>query len=104
VILPWDRPNGRLGDHSADRPTPPPNGHRSAEHRLAEAVGLASSIGLVVAHTAILPLRVVRPATLLGEGQVASQGTAIAQHGVTVAIVDTALSPVQQRNLERAWQ
>jgi GTP-binding protein HflX len=70
---------------------------------LAEAVGLTSSIGLVVVHTAILPLRVVRPSTLLGEGQVAAQGAAIRQQGVTVTIVDGALSPVQQRNLERAW-
>ena len=52
---------------------------RSAEHRLAEAVGLTASIGLVVVHTAILPLRARRPATLLGEGQVALQGQAIAE-------------------------
>ena len=52
---------------------------------------------------AILPLRARRPATLLGEGQVAAQGEAIAAQEVTVAIVDAALSPVQQRNLERAW-
>ena len=76
---------------------------RAAEARLAEAVGLAASIGLVVVHTAILPLRARRPATLLGEGQVAAHGQALAEQQVTVAIVDAALSPVQQRNLERAW-
>ena len=76
---------------------------RAAEARLAEAVGLAASIGLVVAHTAILPLRARRPATLLGTGQLAAQGEAIAEQDVTVAIVDATLSPVQQRNLERAW-
>ena len=54
-------------------------------------------------HTAILPLRGRRPATLLGEGQVAAQARAIADAGVTVTIADAALSPVQQRNLERAW-
>ena len=65
VLLPWDR-----SDHdAASRAT-----RRSAEHRLAEAVGLTASIGLVVVHTAILPLRGRRPATLLGEGQVATQG------------------------------
>ena len=52
---------------------------RAAEARLAEAVGLAASIGLVVVHTAILPLRVRRPATLLGEGQVATLGDALAE-------------------------
>ena len=89
VILPWDRGER---DHA-----------RSAEHRLAEAVGLTASIGLVVVHTAILPLRIRRPSTLLGEGQVSLQGRAIAEHDVEVVVVDAALSPVQQRNLERAW-
>ena len=70
---------------------------------MAEAVGLAASIGLVVVHTAILPLRMRRPATLFGEGQVAAQAAALGEANVTVTIVDSALSPVQQRNLERAW-
>ena len=90
VILPWERFPG------ADQP-------RAAEARLAEAVGLAASIGLVVVHTAILPLRIRRPSMLLGEGQVSMQGQSINQHHVEVVIVDAALSPVQQRNLERAW-
>ena len=89
VILPWERPSG---EHV-----------RAAEARLAEAVGLAASIGLVVVHTAILPLRERRPSTLLGEGQVSTQAQAVADAHVTVAIIDAALSPVQQRNLERAW-
>ena len=95
VLLPWDR-----GDREPGRAA---DARRSAEHRLAEAVGLTASIGLVVIHTAIVPLRERRPATLLGEGQVSQQGRAIAEHGVTVAVIDAALSPVQQRNLERAW-
>jgi len=94
VILPWESQARR---HAvADQP-------RAAEARLAEAVGLAASIGLVVVHSAILPLRVRRSATLLGEGQVTLQGRAIGACDVTVAIVDAALTPVQQRNLERAW-
>ncbi len=39
----------------------------------------------------------------MGEGQVAAQGETIKAEGVAVAVVDAALSPVQQRNLERAW-
>jgi GTP-binding protein HflX len=54
-------------------------------------------------HEAIVPLRQRRPSTLLGEGQVAMQKTAITENEVTVTIVDAALSPVQQRNLERGW-
>ncbi len=90
VILPWERPE--RGDAT-----------RAAEARLAEAVGLAASIGLVVVHSAVLPLRLRRSATLLGEGQVELVNRAIAGQSVTVVIVDAALSPVQQRNLERAW-
>jgi GTP-binding protein HflX len=91
VILPWERPE-RHGEAA-----------RAADARLAEAIGLAASIGLVVVHSAILPLRARRPATLLGEGQVAAQEGALRAQDVTVAIIDAALTPVQQRNLERAW-
>ena len=91
MILPWENAHPRE------------EAGRAAEARLAEAVGLAASIGLVVVHEAILPLRARRPATLLGEGQAAAQGELLAEHDVTVAIVDAALSPVQQRNLERVW-
>ena len=94
VILPWER-HGRDAS-GVDQP-------RAAEARLAEAVGLAASIGLVVVHSAVLPLRLRRPSMLFGEGQVATQGQAITQNHVEVVIVDAALSPVQQRNLERAW-
>ncbi len=66
-------------------------------------MGLAASIGLVVVHSAILPLRARRPSTLLGEGQLASQRAAIEAQRVEVVIIDSALTPVQQRNLERAW-
>jgi GTP-binding protein HflX len=94
VILPWERPSRERAAGEQ---------HRAGEARLAEAVGLAASIGLVIVHSAILPLRVRRPSTLLGEGQVTVQGHAMHEHEVTVAIIDAALSPVQQRNLERAW-
>jgi GTPase len=94
VILPWTRQGGDAS--GVDQP-------RAAEARLAEAVGLAASIGLVVVHEAILPLRTRRPAMLLGEGQVSNQGQSISQNHVEVVIIDAALSPVQQRNLERAW-
>ena len=90
VILPWERPDR----HEASR---------AAEARLAEAVGLTASIGLVIVHTAILPLRAPRPATLIGSGQVAMQGEQIKAAEINVAIVDAQLSPVQQRNLETAW-
>ncbi|MCB4823189.1 GTPase HflX [Roseicella aerolata] len=89
VILPWE--GG-------------PQAPRSAEARLAEAVELARAIGLAILHQAILPLREARPATLLGSGQVAAIGEAIAAQRIELAVVDAALTPVQQRNLEREWR
>ena len=96
MILPWERPGRTAEAATVDQ-------SRAADARLQEAVGLTASIGLVVVHTAVLPLRARRPSTLLGEGQVADQAQALSEAGVTVAIVDTTLTPVQQRNLERAW-
>ncbi len=51
----------------------------------------------------IVPLRQARPATLLGSGRLAEIGARIAERGIELVIVDAPLSPVQQRNLERAW-
>ncbi|MBO1359631.1 GTPase HflX [Acetobacter sacchari] len=89
VILPWERP-----DRDQDV--------RAAEARLDEAVGLTSSIGLVVVLSAVLLLRARRPATLLGSGQVESLKAAVADKGVAVVVIDARLSPGQQRNLETA--
>jgi GTP-binding protein HflX len=94
VILPWEK-HERSGNGA--------EAGRAAEARLAEAVGLTASIGLRVVHSAILPLRARKPAMLLGEGQVATQGAILGEQEVAVVIVDAHLSPVQQRNLEKAW-
>ncbi len=80
------------------------NQARSAEARLAEAVGLAASIGLVIVHEQVFQLRSLTPATLLGKGQVEIAAAALAGAGVDVVVVDAALTPVQQRNLEKAWK
>jgi GTP-binding protein HflX len=76
---------------------------RAAEARLAEAVGLAASIGVMIVHSAIHPLRRRRPSTLLGEGQVDMVRQSLEEQEATLVIVDAALTPVQQRNLEREW-
>ncbi len=46
----------------------------------------------------------MRPATLLGSGAVATLGQAIEVEGIGIAVIDATVSPVQQRNLERAWK
>ncbi|MGE0629623.1 MAG: GTPase HflX [Hyphomicrobiaceae bacterium] len=81
---------------------------RATEHaagdRLEEAVGLACAIDLEVAESLIVPLAQPRPATLLGSGKVDEIGKLAAERGAGLVIVDRALSPIQQRNLEKAWK
>ncbi len=71
--------------------------------RLAEATGLAEAIGLDVRHAGIVPLSQLRPATLLGSGKVEEIGAIIMAEEAAVVIVDHPLTPIQQRNLEKAW-
>ena len=73
---------------------------RSAEARLDEAEGLAEAIGIVVAGRRAVRVRTVRPATLLGKGQVEEIAAAAKEHEAGLLIVDAALTPIQQKNLE----
>lgn len=68
--------------------------------RLAEAEGLALAIGVVIAHSAVLPVRQMQPNTLFGSGQVENIAIWCEQHEAELVIVDGALTPIQQRNLE----
>ena len=76
---------------------------RAPEARLAEAVRLTRSIGVKVPATRIVRLARPRPATLLGNGAIDDVKDALAEEGAALVVVDGALTPVQQRNLERAW-
>ncbi|KQW71597.1 GTPase HflX [Phenylobacterium sp. Root77] len=77
---------------------------RSSQARLDEAVGLALALDLEIRDAIIAPLRKRTPATLFGSGKVDEIGELCFQLKVDVAVVDDALTPVQQRNLEKAWQ
>ena len=76
---------------------------RNAEAKLEEIVGLARAIDLTVADAVIAPVTQIRPATYLGKGKAEEIAGLIASHGVDLAIMDCALSPIQQRNLEKVW-
>ena len=68
-----------------------------------EAAGLAAALDLVVAGALIAHIRAPRPATLFGQGKVEEIGELRRAIGADVVVVDDALTPIQQRNLERAW-
>ncbi len=76
---------------------------RDAEARLDEAVGLARAIDLTVADALIAPVGQIRPATYLGKGKVEEIVGLITGHDIELVVMDCALSPIQQRNLEKAW-
>jgi GTP-binding protein HflX len=81
----------------------PARADHSSRDRLQEAVGLAEAIGLDVELAEIFPLARPRPATLLGSGKVEEIAGRVRDHGVGLVIIDHAVSPIQQRNLEKAW-
>ena len=71
-----------------------------AAERLAEAEGLALAIGVVIEHSVVLTVRQMQPNTLFGSGQVENIKVWCEQYECELVIVDGALSPIQQRNLE----
>jgi GTPase len=76
---------------------------RDSEARLEEATGLARAVDLVVADALIAPISQIRPATYLGKGKVEEITGLISGHDIELVVMDCALSPIQQRNLEKAW-
>ncbi|XMO98340.1 GTPase HflX [Hyphococcus sp. DH-69] len=80
-------------------------GVRAPEARLEEAVGLAAAIDLDIVTSFVIPINSPNPATLIGSGKVEDIGAMLDAHEPrpSLVIVDSALSPVQHRNLEKAW-
>ena len=77
---------------------------RLPEHGLAEAVSLAAALpGLTVAGAQVLRIARMQPSTLMGSGKVDELKTTFAGLEVALVLVDGPVTPVQQRNLEKAW-
>ena len=76
---------------------------RTAEAKLDEAIGLARAIDLTVEQSGIVLLRALHPATYLSKGKVEEIAGLVKSFEAGVVVMDCALTPVQQRNLEKAW-
>ena len=76
---------------------------RLAEERLQEAVGLARALDLDVRAEEIVRIRKVTPATLFGSGKVEELAALVRAAEAEAVVIDDNLTPVQQRNLEKAW-
>ena len=98
VIEPWlKQAASRL---ARGRPQPDT---RMPDARLAEAVGLALAINLNVVQAGLVTLNEIRPATYIGKGKVDEIAGLAKSLSASVVIMDCPVSPVQQRNLEKAW-
>ncbi len=82
---------------------PKDSARREPAARLEEAHGLALAIDLDVRQAILVPLAETRPATYLGKGKVEEIGEFVREEEIALVSMDCALSPVQQRNLEKAW-
>lgn len=96
-----------VGPYLKERPSRGQDGRasslRSPEARLEEACGLALAIDLDVVASALTPLNDIRPATFIGGGKIEEFVELIAEKEISLVVMDCALSPVQQRNLEKAF-
>ena len=99
VIEPWIKhPTARQGGPRAAADT------RTPEARLEEASGLARAIDLDVVEAGMVTLSAVRPATYVGKGKVDEIAGLAKSLDASVVIMDCPITPVQQRNLEKAWK
>ena len=77
---------------------------RTTDARLEEAIGLTLAIDLAIVASQIAPIRQPRPATFLGAGKVEEIVAFVEAEEIALVMMDCALSPVQQRNLEQAFK
>lgn len=75
---------------------------RTGEARLDEARGLAAAIDLDIVFDTIVQLTRPQPATLIGSGKITELARIVEDNRIEVVVVDHPLTPVQQRNLEKA--
>ena len=80
-----------------------PEDSRDPAHRLEEAIGLSEAIDLPFERAVLVQVRDPKPDTLIGGGKVEELSEYITNNKIELVFVDFNLSPLQQRNLEKAW-
>lgn len=81
----------------------PEKNSRTSEYELEEANGLAEALGVTVVQSDIVGIREVKVANYLGSGKIDEIKSLIKAENIGLVILNTSLSPIQQRNLERLW-
>jgi GTPase len=96
VIEPWVKASPRR-NAGAQAST------RTPEARLEETAGLARAIDLTIVRAGLVTLSDIRPATYIGKGKVDEIAGMVKSLSASIVVMDCPISPVQQRNLEKAW-
>ena len=96
VIEPWVKASPRR-NAGAQAST------RTPEARLEETAGLARAIDLTIVQAGLVTLSDIRPATYIGKGKVDEIAGMVKSLSASIVVMDCPISPVQQRNLEKAW-
>ena len=81
-----------------------PGGASEAADALHEGCALVRAIDVELAGNGAVMVPRPNPATLFGQGKVEELGARFAAEKIDVVVVNGTLSPIQQRNLERAWK
>lgn len=76
---------------------------RSQESRLEEAKGLTIAADLKIVSAQIVAIQNVTPATYIGTGKVDELAEYVKEEQIKLVVVNAEISPIQQRNLEKAW-
>lgn len=105
IVIPWfaKRPKSENDEAVEGKFFRSSSEHRSREEIEEEITGLANAINLKIQQVCHFNIKRPVSATLFGKGQLDKAGHVIEDHKPDVVIVNHALSPVQQRNLEKKW-
>jgi GTP-binding protein HflX len=76
---------------------------RTAQHSLEEAVSLANALDIEIVHSTVVPLKKPGAGTLFGSGKVQELKDIFKMEEVDLVVIDSPLTPIQQRNLEEEW-
>jgi GTP-binding protein HflX len=71
---------------------------------LHEIIGLAKAINLTITYSESIPLTKIRAASLFGIGVIERIKLLVGDTDANLVIINCSLTPIQQRNLELAWE
>jgi len=74
-----------------------------ADYGVEEAQGLTEALQAIVVDAIIVPLREIRASEYFGKGKVSEVKAMVAADKVDFVVVNSSISPIQQRNLEKVW-